>query len=75
MCDEHGSFLWTLRRETFLLLAFLILILLFAVTGFAVHSYLANQRVLRQAWFACGGTDLGAGRAVVAVKDFRRALV
>lgn len=75
LCAEHGGYLWTLRRDTFLLLTVLILIVLFVLTGFAARSYHARQRVLGGDWFARGDKDLGAGRAKAAVEDFRTALV
>ena len=73
LCAEHGSFLWTLQRDTFLLLTFLILIGLFVVTGFASRSYHAKEKALGEGWFARGEVDLRAGQAQAAVEDFRTA--
>lgn len=75
LCGEHGSFLWKLRRETFLLLSLRTLIVLFAVTGFAARSFHAKEKFVAQDWFTRGENDLRAGHAEAAVEDLRTALV
>jgi tetratricopeptide (TPR) repeat protein len=74
MCSEHATFLWSLRRDTFLLLTFLVLILLFIATGFAAKFYHAKERASAREWYNRGEAELKAGRASAAVEDFRDAL-
>jgi tetratricopeptide (TPR) repeat protein len=62
-------------RNTLLPLFFLVLIVLFSITTFAVKAYRAKERALAQQWFVAGERELGAGRAEAALEDFRSALV
>lgn len=73
-CPGHGGFLWSLRRDTFLGLVFVSVIILFLVTGFTVKRYHAMERGLGQQWFARGELALRAMRPDEAVSDFRNAL-
>jgi tetratricopeptide (TPR) repeat protein len=66
--------LWSLRRDTFLLLIFILLVLLFVITGFTVRVYHAVERGFAQEWYTRGEEDLRAGRAEAARDDFRTAL-
>jgi tetratricopeptide (TPR) repeat protein len=66
--------LWSLRRDTFLLVIFALLILMFVITGFAVRSYHARERSLAQDWNSRGEAELRAGNAGAAIADFRNAL-
>jgi outer membrane protein assembly factor BamD (BamD/ComL family) len=74
-CGENGRFLWSLPRNTLLLLSFLVLIILFVITGFAVKAYHAKERTLARQWYASGERELTAGHAEAALEDFRYALV
>ncbi len=74
LCTERTSFLWSLRRDTFLLLTFLILLLLFVVTGFATRFFQAKEKAIAEQWFERGEAELGAGQASAAVDAFRNAL-
>jgi predicted Zn-dependent protease len=75
LCVEQVSFLWRLRRETFLLLSLMTLIVLFVVTGLVASSYHAKEKAVGQDWFTRGDNDLRAGHAEAAVEDLRTALV
>ena len=74
-CSENGRFLWSMPRNTLLLLSFLVLIILFVITTFAVKAYRAKERALAQQWYVSGERELAAGRAEAALEDFRSALV
>lgn len=74
-CPGKGEgFLWTLRRETFLLLIFALLIALFVFTGFTVRIYHNIERGFAVQWYARGEDDMRAGRAEAALADFRTAI-
>lgn len=73
MCMEQTTFLWSLRRETFLLLILLILLLLFIATGFAAKVYHSRERAIAKSWYERGEAELQAGRPGAAVDDFRNA--
>jgi tetratricopeptide (TPR) repeat protein len=64
-----------MRRNTLLLLSFLVLIILFVVTTFAVKAFRAKDRALARRWYISGERELAAGRAEAALEDFRSALV
>ena len=74
-CGEDGGFLWSIPRNTLLLLSFLVLIVLFLFTSFAVNAYRAREREVAQEWYASGERDLAAGRPEAALGDFRSAVV
>jgi predicted Zn-dependent protease len=63
-----------LRRNTFLLMIFVFLILLFVITAFTVRIYHAVEKGFAQEWYTRGEGDLRAGRAEAALADFRTAL-
>jgi predicted Zn-dependent protease len=63
-----------MRRNTLLLLSFLVLIILFVVTTFAVKAFRAKDRALARQWYVSGERELAAGRAEAALEDFRSAL-
>jgi tetratricopeptide (TPR) repeat protein len=73
-CGKNGRFLWSMRRNTLLLLSFLVLIILFVVTTFAVKAFRAKDRGLARQWYVSGERELAAGRAEAALEDFRSAL-
>ena len=73
-CPGHGGHLWSLRRDTFLLITIVFLILLFVVTGFTVQIYRDVEKGYAQEWYIRGEDDLRAGRAEAALTDFRTAL-
>ena len=66
--------MWSLDRNTFILLTVLAIIALFVVTGFVVKFYRANERVLAREWYRRGEAELNGGRPVAAIEDFRTAL-
>lgn len=74
-CIERGTFLWSLPRETILLLCIPVLVVLFVITGFAAKIYHSNQRALAEEWYHRGEADLKAGQVRKAIGDFGRALV
>ena len=73
-CPGHEGYFWSLRRDTFLLLIFVFLILLFVITGFTVRIYHDIEKGFAQEWYTRGEDDLRAGRAEAALADFRTAL-
>jgi len=73
-CAERGTFLWSVRRETFLVFTFVVLIALFIATGFAAKLYHAKEDALAKEWYTRGEAELQAGRADVALEHFRNAL-
>jgi tetratricopeptide (TPR) repeat protein len=74
ICSEERGYMWSLRREAFLLVIFLLLAFLFGITSFAVRSFRAVQKHLAEEWYSHGEQDLKAGRADLALTDFRNAL-
>jgi len=74
-CGEGGRYLWSVPRNTLLLLSFLLLLILFAITTIVVKAYRAKQRALARQWYASGERELTACRAEAALVDFRSALV
>jgi tetratricopeptide (TPR) repeat protein len=73
-CSERRGYFWSLRRDTFLVVVFVFLILLIVITGFTVRRYQAMERSLAQNWYSQGEQDLKAGHAGAALADFRNAL-
>lgn len=65
---------WAVERETLLLASFVAVVILFGITGVAANLYHSKQRALALEWFAHGERDLKAGRAEIALEDFRTAL-
>ncbi len=63
-----------MRRDGFLLLTFIFLILMFVITGFTVRTYRNVERGFAVQWYARGEDDLRASRAEAALADFRTAL-
>ena len=74
-CSEQRGYFWSLRRDTFLALVFLLLILLFILTDITVRRYHATQTGLAQHWYTYGEAALRFGQAQAAVADFRNALI
>lgn len=72
MCANPLGF--SLRRETALLLSFLALVILFAITGILVKQYHARERALGRQWYARGQRNSASGRSAEAIIDFRTAL-
>lgn len=64
----------SVRRETWLLLCFGMLTILFAVTGILVKQYHARERALARQWYARGEEKLRHGNSQDAIPDFRTAL-
>ena len=73
-CSERRGYFWSLRRDTFLALVFVVLILLFVITGFTVKRFHATEKSLAQHWYNEGEADLTSGHAEAALADFRNAL-
>jgi len=73
-CSERRGFFSSLRRDTFLGGVFVLLILLFVVTGFTVGRYHGVERGLAQDWYSQGDQALKAGHAREALSDIRNAL-
>jgi tetratricopeptide (TPR) repeat protein len=66
---------WIVERESLLIASVVALFVLFGITGVAANLYHSKQKSLGQEWFARGEVNLKAGRAEVALEDFRTALV
>ena len=73
-CSERRGYFWSLRRDTFLALVVVTLILLFFITGFTVKRFHATEMSLAQHWYNQGEADLTSGQAEAALADFRNAL-
>jgi predicted nucleic acid-binding Zn ribbon protein len=74
LCSERLGYFWLQRRDTFLILVFVLIILLFVITGYAVRRYHAVERGLAQDWYSRGEQALKASHAGAALADFRNAL-
>lgn len=74
LCSPHSGLLWSLRRETFLAVILLILVVVFIAAGFAARFYHAQKRAMGEEWYSRGEAVLRAGRAGAALEDFRTAL-
>jgi Flp pilus assembly protein TadD len=75
VCTRPQGFLWSLERETLVLLSIVVLVVFFVVTGFTVKRYHASQLALGGRWYQRGEEALQANRAEEAVEDFHTALV
>ncbi len=67
--------MWSLERETLVLLSIAVLVVFFVITGFAVQRYHASQLALGGRWYLRGEAALQSKRAEEAVEDFHTALV
>src|SRR5215472_14437087 len=75
VCTRPQGFLWSLERETLVLLSLIMLGIFFVITGFAVKRYHASQLTLGGRWYERGQAALQSNRPEEAVDDFRTALV
>ncbi|TAM80378.1 MAG: tetratricopeptide repeat protein [Acidobacteria bacterium] len=75
VCTRPQGFLWSLERETLVLLSMVLLAIFFGVTGFTVKRYHASQQALGGRWYLKGEAALQANRPEEAVDDFHTALV
>ena len=75
VCARPQGFLWSLERETLVLLSIVVLVVFFVITGFAVKRYHASQQALGGRWYQRGEAALRANRPEEAVDDFHTALV
>jgi len=75
VCTKPKGFLWSLERETLVLLSFIMLAIFFGITGFVVQRYHASQQALGGRWYRRGEAALKANRPEEAVKCFHTALV
>src|SRR5574337_598789 len=73
-CSKHRHFLWWVRRNTLLLLSFLLLIVLFIATGFLTKWFHAQEKARAEGWYSRGERELGAGQVEAALAGFRTAL-
>lgn len=71
-CENPLGF--NLKRETALALSFVLLVILFGITGIAVKQYHARERSLGRQWYTRGEKRMASGRASEAISDFRTAL-
>jgi len=65
---------FNLRRETLLLLCFVLLGVLFTATGFVVKFYHAHEKALAEEWYQRGEAMLAENKPQDALTDFRTAL-
>lgn len=75
VCTKPKGFLWSLERETLVLVSFVMLAIFFAITGFTVQRYHASQQALGGRWYQRGETALNANRPDEAAECFHTALV
>jgi tetratricopeptide (TPR) repeat protein len=73
-CSSRRGYFWTVRRDGFLTIVFILLIFLFIVTGIAVGRYHAMEKRLALDWSGRGLAALKAGQGHAALIDFRNAL-
>jgi len=73
-CPARGWRFWSLRRDAFLLMVFVFLLILFPMTGFVVRNYFELEKSFAEDWCNRGEADLQANRLVAALADFRTAL-
>lgn len=65
---------FSLRRETVLIFSFVLLAILFGITGVLVKQFHARERSLARGWYARGERSMEQGRAAAAATSFRTAL-
>jgi tetratricopeptide (TPR) repeat protein len=75
VCTRPKGFLWSLERETLVLVSIVLLAVFFVITGFVVRRYHASQQALGGRWYQRGQDALKANRPEEAVNDFHTALV
>lgn len=69
-CPGHSRYLWSQRRDTFLLITIVLLIALFAITSITVKYYRRGEKAFAEEWYSRGQEDLEAKRVVAALADF-----
>jgi len=74
LCSERPGYFWLQRRDTFLILVFVFIVLQFVITGYAVRRYHGVERGLAQGWYSRGEQALKSSHAGAALADFRNAL-
>ncbi len=75
VCTKPRGFLWSLERETLVLVSFLMLAVFFGITGFVVQRYHASQQALGGRWYQRGEAALKANHPEEAAEYFHTALV
>lgn len=75
VCTRPQGFLWSLERETLVLLSLIALGIFFVITGFTVKRYHASQLALGGRWYQRGEAALQSNRPEEAVDAFHTALV
>jgi len=74
LCSERFGYFWSQRRDTFLILVFVFIVLQFVITGYAVRRFHGVERGLAQGWYSRGEQALKSNHAEAALADFRNAL-
>ncbi|MEJ2009250.1 MAG: tetratricopeptide repeat protein [Acidobacteriota bacterium] len=67
--------MWSLERETLVLISIVLLAVFFIITGFTTTKYHAEQEALGRQWYQQGEAALKANRPQEAVDDFHTALI
>ncbi len=75
VCTSPKGFLWTLERETLVLLSIILLAVFFVVVAFTTKRYHSEQRALGRQWYHRGEVALKANRPAEAVDNFHTALI
>lgn len=73
-CSARRGYFWSVRRDTFLAVVFVLLVVLFIATGIVVGRFHGLERRLGEDWYVQGVEALKAKKASVALTDFRNAL-
>lgn len=75
VCSAPQGFLWSLERETLVVVSLVLLGVFFAITGFVVKRYHATQAALGGHWYTSGERALKDNRPLAAVDAFHTALI
>lgn len=75
VCTRPKGLLWSLERETLVMVSLVLLAIFFAITGFTVKRYHASQQALGGRWYQRGEAALEANLPQEAAEDFHTALV
>lgn len=75
VCTRPQGLLWSLERETLVLISLIALAIFFVITGFTVKRYHASQLALGGRWYQRGEAALQSNRPEEAVAAFHTALV
>jgi tetratricopeptide (TPR) repeat protein len=75
VCTAPQGFLWSLERESLVVVSIVLLAIFFAITGFVTRRYHATQAALGGHWYQRGEAALKANQPLKAVNAFHTALV